>query len=304
MGARQILHSAWFSKHTICLGIYHNACLKRASFLNRNTVCPIVALMEHHGNSKGTGDRGKQIRHNKLEQASKHGNHNKQRVKGLERRGEQFLEVRKALEMPMQDTGTARERKLAKRSVLEAEPAAANCASREREFSARVSREQDTSKAKENLNNLGTKALGREAMSSCASGNVTIHLFFLRGVIVETLVRTISANSEEFENGCRSKRVKDTKVGVASMTDSVSTLMKKCWSRRSSRGNDAGLACGRQQVKRVESADAAQRRGAVECPRQRVEESACQVDWRALSAHRWVRQRTSHNRSAPQVTIF
>ena len=91
-----------------------------------------------------------------------------------------------------------------------------------------MSREQDISKAKESLNNLGTKALGREAISSCASGYVTIPVITLRGVIVETLVRTISANSEEFENECHSKRVKDTKVGVASVTDSVSTLMKKC----------------------------------------------------------------------------
>ena len=186
---------------------------------------------------------------------------------GLKSRGEQFLEVRKAVEMPVQDTGTARERNLAKKSVLEAEPAAANSASREREFSARVSREQDTSKNKENLNNLGTKALGRESISSCASRYGTIPVITLRSVIVETLVRTISTNSEEFENGCHSKRVKDTKVGVASMTDSVSTLMKKCWSTRSCRGNDAGLACGHEEVKRVESADAAQRRGAVESPR-------------------------------------
>ena len=56
--------------------------------------------------------------------------------KGLKRLGEQFLEVRKVLETPMQDTGTARERKLVRRSVLEAELAAANSASREREFSA------------------------------------------------------------------------------------------------------------------------------------------------------------------------
>ena len=33
----------------------------------------------------------------------------------------------------------------------------------------------------------------------------------------------------------------------------------ECWGRRSSRGNDAGLACGHEQVQRVESADAAQR---------------------------------------------
>ena len=60
-----------------------------------------------------------------------------------------------------------------RRSVLEAGPAAANSASREREFSAWVSREQDASKAKENLNILDTKALGREVISSCASGYVT-----------------------------------------------------------------------------------------------------------------------------------
>ena len=33
------------------------------------------------------------------------------------------------------------------------------------------------------------------------------------------------------------------------------------------RMNNAGLACGHEQVKRAESADAAQRRGTVECPR-------------------------------------
>ena len=35
-------------------------------------------------------------------------------AEGLKKRGEQFLEVRTALEVPMQDTGTARERMLAK----------------------------------------------------------------------------------------------------------------------------------------------------------------------------------------------
>ena len=39
------------------------------------------------------------------------------------------------------------------------------------------------------------------------------------------------------------------------------------WSRRSSRRNDAGLAYGHEQIQRVESADAAQRGGAVEHPR-------------------------------------
>ena len=50
----------------------------------------------------------------------------------------------------MQDTGCARERKLAKGSVLEAKPAAVNSVSRGRVSSARVPWEQGTSKAKEN----------------------------------------------------------------------------------------------------------------------------------------------------------
>ena len=160
-----------------------------------------------------------------------------QESKGLKRRGEQFLEVRKVLETLVQETGTARGRQLVRRSVLEAEPAAANSASRERELSAWVSREQDPSKAKENLNNLDTKALGGEVISSCASRYATIPAITLRGVVVAILVRTINVKSNEFENGCHLKQAKDTKMGVASSADSVSMFMTKCWSRRSSREN-------------------------------------------------------------------
>ena len=53
--------------------------------------------------------------------------------------------------------------------------------------------------------------------------------------------------------------------------------MRKCLSR-SSRENNAGLACGHEHVKRSESADAAQRRGTDVCPKQKIEESARQVD--------------------------
>ena len=127
--------------------------------------------------------------------------------------------------------------------------------------------EQGTFKAKENFNNLDTKALGREAISSCASGYVTIPAITLRGVVVAILVRMMNANCDEFENGCHLKRVKDTETGVASTADSVSMFMKKCWSRRSSRRSDAGLACGHEHIQRVESAIAAQCRGAVEHPR-------------------------------------
>ena len=76
MGARQILHSAWFSKHTTCLGMYHNACLKRSNFLNRNTVCPIIPTWSTMATARGQETEEKQIRHKKLEQGSKHGNHN------------------------------------------------------------------------------------------------------------------------------------------------------------------------------------------------------------------------------------
>ena len=194
---------------------------------------------------------------------------------GLKRRGEQFLEVRKALEIPMEDVETIRERELARRSVSEAGPATANSASR---GSAWVSREQNASKVRENLNNLDTKALGREVISSYASGYVTIPAIALGGVLAAILVRTINANSDEFKDGCHLKRVKDTKTGVASTADPVSKFMTKCWGRRSSRENNAGLACGHEQVKRLELANAAQRRGTVECPRQKIEESMRQVD--------------------------
>ena len=119
-------------------------------------------------------------------------------------------------------------RELAKGSVLETELAAVDSASREREFSAKVSREQNASKAKENLNNLDTKALGREVMSSCASGNVPIFAITLRGVVAAISVRTINANSHEFEKGCQLTQAEDTKTGVTSTADSVSMFMKKC----------------------------------------------------------------------------
>ena len=39
-------------------GIHHKTCLKRSNFHNRK-LCPIDTNMEHHGNSKGTGNRKK-----------------------------------------------------------------------------------------------------------------------------------------------------------------------------------------------------------------------------------------------------
>ena len=63
-GARQNLHSAWFSKTYHLTRIHHKTCLKHTNFLNRK-LCPIFTNMEHHGNSKGTGNRRKnKIRQN------------------------------------------------------------------------------------------------------------------------------------------------------------------------------------------------------------------------------------------------
>ena len=68
-------------------------------------------------NAKGTGVQEYQVGAEEVDVADL----SNKETEGLKRRGEQFLEVRKALEMPMQDTETARERELVRRSVLEAE---------------------------------------------------------------------------------------------------------------------------------------------------------------------------------------
>ena len=61
-------------------------------------------------------------------------------------------------------------------------------------------------------------------------------------------------------------------------------IRDECWSKRSSRRNDAGLACGHEQLQRVESAIAAQRRGAVEHPRSEEREEC--ASGRLACAHR------------------
>ena len=87
---------------------------------------------------------------------------------------------------------------------------------------------KDASKAKESLNNLDTRILGREVISSCAGGYVTIPAITLGGVLAAILVRTINANRGEFKDGCHPKRAKDTKTGGASTADLVSKFMRNC----------------------------------------------------------------------------
>ena len=82
-------------------------------------------------------------------------------------------------------------------------------------------------------------------------------------------------------------------------------IRDKCWSRRSSRRNDAGLACGLEQIQRVESANAAQRRGAVEHPRSE-ERKECPSGRLAYAqcAQVGVRQSASRNRSTPHPQVM
>ena len=80
------------------------------------------------------------------------------------------------------------------------------------------------------------------------------------------LTRADSASDEAIVSGYWLKRwngESDWNGG----SDWISLCIRdQCWNGRSSRRNDAGLACGHEQVHRVESANAAQRRGAVEHP--------------------------------------
>ena len=69
-------------------------------------------------------------------------------------------------------------------------------------------------------------------------------------------------------------------------------IRDECWSRRSSRRNDAGLAHGHEQIQRVESANAAEVQWSTRD--QKNGKSVRQVDWRLLSALRWVRQSDIH----------
>ena len=110
------------------------------------------------------------------------------------------------------------------------------------------------------------------------------------------LARTASASDEVIVNGHFSKRVNGTTTGVMEATDSISTFAVNAGAGGAVAG-DAGLACGHEQAQWLQSADAALRCSAVEHPK-----AGNREEWRVLSAHRWVRQRMSHNRRTPQVT--
>ena len=118
------------------------------------------------------------------------------------------------------------------------------------------------------------------------------------------LARTASASDEVNVNGYWSKRVNGTTTGVMEATDSISTFAENAGA--------GGAVAGAMLVWRVAMSSCSvwsqQMRpsaGVQLSTREReIERSVRQVDWRVLSAHGWVRQRASHNRSSPypQVT--
>ena len=98
------------------------------------------------------------------------------------------------------------------------------------------------------------------------------------------------------------KRMKSTTTGMVKTTGSISTFVANA---------GAGGAVARAMLVwrvamsscSVRSQQALPSAGVPSITRKRdIKKSASQVDWRLLSAHRWVRQRTSHNRRTPQVT--
>ena len=118
------------------------------------------------------------------------------------------------------------------------------------------------------------------------------------------LARTASVNDEVVVNGYWSKRGNGTTTGVIEAADSISTFAVS---------DGAGGAVARAVlVWRVAMSSCSvwsrQMRPSAEVQlstrKREIERSVRQVDWRVLSAHRWLRQRTSHNRSSPypQVT--
>ena len=112
---------------------------------------------------------------------------------------------------------------------------------------------------KENPSDLGTKVLEREAMANCVRKLATRpREHFAR------CDRCGPDTSDQCEQRCDYGWVLfDTSGKHNSWSGEHGWLSlhihDECWGRRSCRGYDAGLACGHEQVQRLESVDAVQR---------------------------------------------
>ena len=172
--------------------------------------------------------------------------------------------------------------------------------------------------AKENLSELGTKVPENEPKSDPVN-RLGIVVVIRRFAVLWTtrakwdclddtckLTRTDNASDEAIVSGYCFKRWNSESDWSGESdwnggSDWISRCIRdKCWSRMSSRGNDAGLACVHEQIQRAWSR--LTRSGAEvqsNTRDQKNEKSVRQVDWRMLSAHRWVGQSTSRSRSTP-----
>ena len=116
------------------------------------------------------------------------------------------------------------------------------------------------------------------------------------------LARTASASDEVIVNGYWSRRGSGTTTGVTEAAESTSTFAVNA--------GTGGAVAGAMLVWRVAMSSCSvwsrQMRPSAEVQlstrKREIERSVRQVDWRVLSAHRWVGQRASHIRRTPQVT--
>ena len=135
--------------------------------------------------------------------------------------------------------------------------------------------------AKQNPSDLGTKVPENEPRSDQVSRLGIVAVISRFAVLWMTrakwdclddtckLTRADSASDEAIVSGNWFERW-NSESDWNGGSDWISLCIRdKCWSRRSSRRNDAGSACGHEQIQRVESA---QRRGAVEHPRSKERE--------------------------------
>ena len=212
-------------------------------------------------------------------------------VKYAKKSKEQFPGARKELEPSTQKAAIAHERrKLAAEAIPAARPALVDLGLRRR-------KQQTIEDAKENPSALHTKVLESETMLNRVSklGVVTVTSRFavpwnIRAQwsclgFICVLARTASASDEVIVDGYWSKRVSGTTTDMAETTGSTFTF-------EANAGAEGAIA-GMMLVWRVAMSRA---------PESGESRGVCVSNWRVLSAHRWVRQRTSHNRSTPQVT--
>ena len=224
---------------------------------------------------------------------------------------EQFLGVHCMPEQQTQKVAIARdEGRLAEEAVLTPE-------SRGRELPEKLLQEQTTLEyAKGNSSDHSTKIPESEARSDRVSklGIVTVTsrfavLWMTRAqwnCLGDTceLTRSDSASDEVVVSGCWFKRWNGESDGNGGNDWINLHIRDECSSKKSSLRNGAGLPCGHEQIQRVESAIAAQRRGVVEHPRsEERKEYASGRSAYAQSAQVGETQVTSRSKSTPHPQV-